>query len=332
MFEKYRVVRSDVTSESMTSVQNPSRRLIGYLRRRKFILGLCIILPIGLHFIQTGFFLLNHFTANEDRNYLIQLDMISWRELGPNQDKIPRHIHQIWLSTDTNEPMYENFRQASNACLSLHVDYNYTLWTDEKITDLLRSHYAWFLPIYRNYRYDMQRIDAMKYVLLFHFGGIYIDLDIKCNVQDLLTAMIPVEKRKNEPEIIFHMGTEGISANTDILAAKRFHPFFKLALSQLESANRWFYLYHLTIILSAGPTFLYGIYRQFPCKEHFYYIPNHLLYGKLIEGVGGGTWYGKDSVILFQVMNNRFRSILILVIGIGLVYLVYKFLKRKRAC
>jgi mannosyltransferase OCH1-like enzyme len=175
----------------------------------------------------------------------------------------------------------------------------------------------------------MQRIDAMKYFLLFHFGGIYLDLDVKCKVPDLITAMIPLDKRENEPDIIFHMGTEGISANTDIFVAKKHHPFFKLAINQLKSANRWFYLYHLTIILSAGPTFLYGIYRQFPIEDGFYYIPNDLFYGKLIEGVGGGTWYGKDSLLLIYFMENKFQSICFLLMMVIIVIVGLRYYKRK---
>lgn len=140
----------------------------------------------------------------------------------------------------------------------------------------------------------MQRIDAMKYFLLFHFGRIYIGLDIPCNAKDLLTAMILKNQTEYEPDIIFHMGGEGISANTDIMAAKQLHPFFKLAITRLKSSNRWFYLYHLTIILSAGLTFLYGIYRKYPLKENFYFIPNHLLYRKLVKDVGSATWYGTE--------------------------------------
>ena len=208
--------------------------------------------------------------------------------------------------------MYERFEKAANTCQESHLDYNYTLWTHDKLIQWLKEEYPWFLMIYRNYRYDMQRIDAMKYFLLFHFGGMYIDLDVKCNTGDLLTAMIPIDRVNDEPDVILHMGTEGIAANTDIMAAKQFHPLFKLAIQQLRSANRWFYLYHFTIILSAGPTFFYGVYRQYPLKGNIYFIPNDQLYGKLVGGVGGGTWMGKDAVILMFLMENKLRSILFL--------------------
>jgi len=316
------------------SKQNYINRLSPYIRyfygRRRIKLTLCLIIVIfGLcHILQTVSFLIKHFIEDENRNMMIKLDRNVWQSF--HNEKIPRYIHQIWISSINNEEIYDKFRIASNACIKLHSNYNYTLWTDKKILILLKTSYSWFLPIYQNYRYDMQRIDAMKYLLLFHFGGIYLDLDIKCNVEDLITAMLPLDKRDYEPDIIFHMGTEGISANTDIIAAKKFHPFFKLAISQLKSANRWFYLYHLTIILSAGPTFLYGIYRQYPFKDDFYYIPNNLLYGKLIEGVGGGTWYGKDTLVIIRFMENKFWSCFLIFFIISIIFVGYSFLKKKR--
>jgi mannosyltransferase OCH1-like enzyme len=302
----------------------------------KMVIFLMIIVFILLHIFQTGLFLVKHFMEDENRSNMIKLDMNIWQNLNNNQSrrKIPRYIHQIWISSINNEEMYDRFQIASNACKELHSNYNYTLWTHDKILIWLKIYYSWFLPVYQSYRYDMQRIDAMKYFLLFHFGGIYIDLDVKCKVQDLITAMLPLDKRDHEPDIIFHMGTEGISANTDIIAAKKYHPFFKLAISQLKSANRWFYFYHFTIILSAGPTFLYGIYRQYPFKNDFYFIPNHLLYRKLIDGVGGGTWYGRDSTFFIHFMENKFwlnfLIFFLIIIFIIIFLFLFLFLKKKR--
>jgi mannosyltransferase OCH1-like enzyme len=283
-----------------------------------------------LHIIQTGIFLIEHFVESEDINDMVKLDMNIWQQNHILKSKIPRYIHQIWISSIENKEIYEKFRIAANFCIELHSNYNYTLWTHENILNWLKIEYSWFLPTYKNYRYDMQRIDSMKYFFLFHFGGIYIDLDIKCNVKDIITSMIPKNQTIYEPDIIFHMGGEGISANTDIMAAKQGHPFFKLAINRLKSANRWFYLYHLTIILSAGPTFLYGIYRKYPLKENFYFIPNNLLWGKIIDGVGGATWYGKDTLVLIFITKNKISLCFLLVILSTLLFYVFKVLKRKR--
>ena len=127
------------------------------------------------------------------------------------------------------------------------------------------------------------------------------------------------------------MGIEGIAANTDIMAAKQLHPFFKLAIMRLKSANRWFYLYHLTIILSAGPTFLYGIYRKYPLKENFYFVSNQLLGEKLIEGVGGATWYGRDSSVLIFLTQNRFVLGCFLVFLCIIFFYLFRWVNRKRS-
>lgn len=40
-----------------------------------------------------------------------------------------------------------------------------------------QKHYPWFLPTYVAYPYSIQRVDVLRYFLLHHYGGIYIDLD-----------------------------------------------------------------------------------------------------------------------------------------------------------
>lgn len=296
------------------------------IRRLILMIGLMILMCLFIHIIQTVIFLIEHFVECQDTNDRIKLDMNKWQQNSLSNKKIPRYIHQIWISSIEKKEMSKGFQQAADSCIKYHSNYNYTLWTHENILHWLKIEYSWFLPIYKTYRYDMQRIDAMKYFLLFHFGGIYIDLDIKCHVEDIITAMIPKNQTDYEPDIIFHMGGEGISANTDIMAAKQAHPFFKLAINRLQSANRWFYLYHLTIILSAGPTFLYGIYRKYPFKENIYFVSNDLLWKKLLSGIGGETWYGNDTIILIFFMNHK---ILLCFLVILTSIILFKFLKRK---
>lgn len=42
---------------------------------------------------------------------------------------------------------------------------------------LTAARYPWFLETFDGYRYPIQRADAIRYFVLHHFGGIYIDLD-----------------------------------------------------------------------------------------------------------------------------------------------------------
>jgi mannosyltransferase OCH1-like enzyme len=51
------------------------------------------------------------------------------------------------------------------------------LWTDNNSREFIETEYAWFLRTYDGYRYPVQRVDALKYFLMLHYGGIYLDLD-----------------------------------------------------------------------------------------------------------------------------------------------------------
>lgn len=51
------------------------------------------------------------------------------------------------------------------------------LWTNEKARDFVANEYPWFIETYDGYPYPIMRADAIRYFVLAHYGGIYIDLD-----------------------------------------------------------------------------------------------------------------------------------------------------------
>ena len=51
------------------------------------------------------------------------------------------------------------------------------LWTDAKSREFIATEYPWFLATFDNYSQPIQRADAIRYFVLSHYGGIYIDLD-----------------------------------------------------------------------------------------------------------------------------------------------------------
>ena len=42
--------------------------------------------------------------------------------------------------------------------------------------EFLEEYYPWFLPTYNGYDHGMKRSDALRYFLMYHFGGMYIDM------------------------------------------------------------------------------------------------------------------------------------------------------------
>jgi len=91
------------------------------------------------------------------------------------QQPLPKIIHQQWA---TAKDIPEKFQHWQSQWKTLFPDHHYMLWTDKAGRELIATHYEWFLPIYDNcYRQTIKRVDATRYFVLYHYGGLYADLD-----------------------------------------------------------------------------------------------------------------------------------------------------------
>ena len=108
---------------------------------------------------------------------------------------IPKIIHRTWKTQDIPDKWTRPFQ----SCIEYHPDWRFMLWTDASIRSFLKQEYEWFLPTFDGYAYPIQRVDAARYFILRHFGGVYMDLDVGClrRLEPLLnaTALVP----KTEP-------------------------------------------------------------------------------------------------------------------------------------
>ncbi|KAL9055945.1 MAG: hypothetical protein Q9162_003241 [Coniocarpon cinnabarinum] len=183
-------------------------------------------------------------------------DAITKAELpSPNSEKIdsrPLVIPKIIHQTYKNATIPEVWREAQQSCLDLHEDYEYMFWTDEKSREFIEKEYEWFLETFDAYPFNIERADAIRYFVLHHYGGVYIDLDDGCTRKlDPLLAY-PAWVRRTTPT--------GIS--NDVMGAVPGHPFFHRVLESLEAYNRNWIAPYVTIMSSTGPLFLSLIWRH----------------------------------------------------------------------
>lgn len=83
---------------------------------------------------------------------------------------IPKIIHQVWLG---DEPLPMGAMDWMAAWHQQHPDWEYHLWRSPPFT------------LVNQYEFDTakhlaQQADILRYELLFHFGGIYADVDVEC--------------------------------------------------------------------------------------------------------------------------------------------------------
>ena len=63
-----------------------------------------------------------------------------------------------------------------------HVLLNYSIATGTpSLEPFVEQHTPWFLPAWRRLCHHIMRLDAARYIWMFAYGGVYVDLDLEAN-------------------------------------------------------------------------------------------------------------------------------------------------------
>tara|TARA_R100001244_G_scaffold126337_1_gene96657 strand:+ start:2017 stop:2721 length:705 start_codon:yes stop_codon:yes gene_type:complete len=101
---------------------------------------------------------------------------------------IPQVIHQVFGVFIEGKPMtdYPIFcsqqKLTEEHCETFGI--NYQFWDDSRISKFMETNFPEYIEFYVNLREDIQRADFIRYLILYHHGGLYLDLDI-CPIKNL---------------------------------------------------------------------------------------------------------------------------------------------------
>jgi mannosyltransferase OCH1-like enzyme len=111
-----------------------------------------------------------------------------YKEHYENTNYIPKIIHQTAPQDKTNWKPEWFECQKSWFKYFPSPEYEYIMWTDEDLDNLIKNDFPWFYPFYTSYLYNIRKIDIARYFILYKYGGIYADMDYMCmkNFYDLL--------------------------------------------------------------------------------------------------------------------------------------------------
>ncbi|EGD87717.1 hypothetical protein H112_04184 [Trichophyton rubrum D6] len=215
---------------------------------------------------------------------------------------IPRIIHRTYSTPE----FPEIWRDAYNSCQVLLPEYQHYFWTDEKARDFIEANFKWFLATYDGYRYGIQRVDALRYFLLWHYGGIYMDMDIGCrrDIRPLLDF----------PAWVPRTWPYGVS--NDLMASSPGHPLMIKAALSLYDHNWWYVSKYVTVFFTTGPMFFSGIIlswfeilktgakddiASFKGPHGLAILPSQLYDTTeytFFSHFPGSTWHGNDVAVL----------------------------------
>ncbi len=168
---------------------------------------------------------------------------------------IPRIIHQVW---DTNEvPDYAIAWIQSWS--SKNPNWEHWFWTLDDVRQLVKLKFPDMLHVYDHYKANLFRADFMRYVVIYTFGGFYIDLDTVClrSLDELdVAADCIVGEEQHEHTLIYARPSNNIF--NSMLLCRPNHPFLKSVIEALPQ-----HAHNEDIGVSTGPLFFDKIYRQY---------------------------------------------------------------------
>jgi mannosyltransferase OCH1-like enzyme len=265
-------------------------------------------------------------------NQTLQRNEVFDIEPIPDRQIIPRIIHRVYKDTDV--PV--EWRAAFQSCHVVNPSYQHYFWTDETARDFIQANFDWFLPTYDGYPYQIQRVDALRYFLLWHYGGVYMDMDIGCR--------LPLEPLLEVP--VWFPRTWPYGVSNDLIASRPNHPFMiKVALS-LQDHNRSYLSKYPTVFFTTGPMFVNQILSAWlrTVRDSLRPTPTALpgigiipsgMYDTapytFFDHFEGSSWHGNDVALLLFLYGHRWGLVLVVIpsvmVGVGLYH---KRVKRQR--
>jgi len=87
---------------------------------------------------------------------------------------IPRRIFQTWKTQDLPA-----LGKVSSVNLRLlHPGWDYVLFDDSRIRSFVSEEFPEYFAVFESFPFTIQRFDFVRYLIIYHFGGFYFDLDV----------------------------------------------------------------------------------------------------------------------------------------------------------
>lgn len=218
---------------------------------------------------------------------------------------ISKTIHQIWM-TDDDRPIPTMWKTNINVLRKLHPHYEYRLWNKTSMLKFIRTYYPEYIQLFQEYDYEIQKIDAFRYFILYHYGGVYLDLGIrvKKNMDVLLNKDLVMARSLN-------VNTTFI--NGFIMCTKN-NSFMLQCINALEKHKTRFKYFgkHIHVMNSTGSLFITNQLNSYPGSYHILSSKefggdcsacvSKCKGGTMFGLIHGKTWNSWDSH-LFNIIN-----------------------------
>ncbi|PYH88510.1 hypothetical protein BO71DRAFT_403782 [Aspergillus ellipticus CBS 707.79] len=248
---------------------------------------------------------------------------------------VPAILHHVHLGPD---PPRAEWLTARDACLRQHPTWETYLWTDHNASRFVQNHYPHYLTMWESYPHLVQRVDALRYMILHVYGGAILDFDLACKR--------PLDPLRQFAFVAPAANPVGISIG--MMLASPNNPYVGDLVHNLPKFNRrWSLLPYITVMFSTGCHYASTIYTLQPNPSPLRILSGppsnpklHMLNGyvdtPLFRHLGSSSWHQKDARVIkaFANVDQRlsFAAILVVLGGICWVSVMGVSRARTRVC
>jgi inositol phosphorylceramide mannosyltransferase catalytic subunit len=250
-------------------------------------------------------------------------------------------IHQIWYDFGNNKKIKQINIDRQKKCQELNTDWYYMLWNNKYGDWLIDNLYPWFSFTYNSYEYPIQKVDSVRYFILYTYGGFYLDID---------TARFKSmnEVRLEYPKDLYFVETGNSNQFVNLIQGHkrlcnsliysvRDHPFWIKVFDKMMKNNHqeWYQTKHLYIMNSTGPSLITQLFYEWYDKLDLHIFPKERFSPccscseeckiddkVMIAHYFDATWTEWDTGIL-NFFNCNLKSItIIIVIIISILFFI----------
>jgi mannosyltransferase OCH1-like enzyme len=239
--------------------------------------------------------------------------------------EIPKIIYQTWKTYD----IPDQWKYAQKTVKEKNKDWKYVLLSDEDNLQIVKKHFPDFLPYYVNFKYNIQRADAIRYMVLYLYGGVYLDLDYQ--------ALKPFGSiiLENGKEVGFIKSGNVNCITNSFLCSHKGANFWLECIEEMKKPYKWWHVTkHLKIMCSTGPLMIDKVYKENKDKSQLLEITvpcsvcniDNCEYNKkyYLRGIRGDSWHSWDSYMINIIHCNKKSIIYILLIIILTIIIIYR--------
>ena len=241
---------------------------------------------------------------------------------------IPNLLHQIWYQG--SDKIIEPYKSCYDKTLIFlkNTKWKHVFWDKNKIDKFIKKYYNQYWDLYDGYDILVQKLDIARYLILYHYGGCYMDMDMEMikDFRELIDG--------NDTLIVSKMSVGII--NNGILFSSKNNIFWLDFLNKInENKNKFNFNKMLHVNFTTGPLHFNNFINTSDYKIKI--LPHHYLEAQTSKYDSknktdaytinhfGNSWIDPIYNIFIYLYQYR-KIVLIIVVIIILFFIMHKII------